>query len=43
MCMTKLQENMVKKIIREYVTTYLIEGKKPSGGLTSWFKEKWID
>ena len=34
---------MIRKIIREYVTTYLIEGKKPSGGLTSWFKEKWID
>jgi len=41
--MTKLQKNMIRKIIREYVTTYLIEGKKPSGGLTSWFKEKWID
>lgn len=43
MCMTKLQENMVKKIIREYVTTYLIEGKKPSGGLTRWFRDRWVD
>lgn len=41
--MTKLQENTAKQIIREYVKTYLIEGKKPSGGLTSWFKERWVD
>ena len=34
---------MIREIIREYVTTYLIEGKKPSGGLTSWFREKWVD
>lgn len=41
--MNAIQENMVRKIIREYVKTYLIEGKKPSGGLTRWFKEKWVD
>ena len=34
---------MIREIIREYVTTYLIEGKKPSGGLTGWFKERWVD
>jgi hypothetical protein len=41
--MTKIQKNMIREIIREYVTTYLIEGKKPSGGLTGWFKERWVD
>lgn len=43
MCMNIIQENMVRKIIREYVKTYLIEGKKPSGGLTRWFKDRWVD
>lgn len=41
--MTKLQENTTKQILREYVVTYLMEGKKPSGGLTRWFKERWVD
>lgn len=34
---------MVKEIIREYVMLYVKEGKKPSGGLTKWFREKWVD
>lgn len=41
--MTKEQKNIVKEIIREYVAQYLKEGTKPSGGLTKWFREKWID
>jgi hypothetical protein len=36
-------ENMVRRIIREYLRSVLIEGKKPSGGLTGWFREKWVD
>ena len=41
--MTKLQKNMIREIIRKYVTEYLIEGKKPSGGLTKWFRQNWVD
>jgi hypothetical protein len=36
-------ENMVRQIIREYLRSVLIEGKKPTGGLTGWFKERWVD
>jgi hypothetical protein len=36
-------ENMVRKIIREYLRSVLIEGKKPSGGLSGWFRERWVD
>ena len=36
-------ENIVREIIHEYLRNFLIEGKKPSGGLTGWFKEKWVD
>ena len=36
-------ENMVRRIIREYLRSVLIEGKKPTGGLTGWFREKWVD
>jgi hypothetical protein len=43
MYMNKEQKNIVKEIIREYVALYLKEGKKPSGGLTKWFREKWRD
>lgn len=37
------KENMVRKIIREYLRSVLIEGKKPSGGLSGWFRERWVD
>lgn len=41
--MTSRQEHITRLIIREYVKNYLVEGKKPSGGLTKWFREKWVD
>jgi hypothetical protein len=41
--MNKTTENIVREIIREYLRFTLIEGKKPSGGLTGWFREKWVD
>ena len=41
--MTPCQEHIAKLVIREYVKGYLMEGKKPSGGLRKWFKEKWVD
>ena len=43
MCMNICTENIVREIIHEYLRNFLIEGKKPSGGLTGWFKEKWVD
>jgi hypothetical protein len=43
MYMNKEQKNIVKEIIREYVALYLKEGKKPSGGLRKWFKDRWLD
>jgi len=41
--MNENQKNIAKKIIREFVKDYLMEGKKPSGGLSKWFKERWVD
>lgn len=41
--MTPCQEHIAKLVIREYVKGYLMEGKKPSGGLRKWFGEKWRD
>lgn len=41
--MTKEQKHIVKEILREYVKNYLKEGKKPVGGLTNWFKQRWVD
>lgn len=41
--MTPCQEHIAKLVIREYVKGYLMEGKKPSGGLRQWFREKWVD
>jgi hypothetical protein len=41
--MTPINEYIAKKIIKEYVKKFLIEGKKPSGGLTGWFRERWVD
>lgn len=41
--MNKKSIQITKKIIREYVTIYLAEGKKPTGGLSRWFKERWVD
>jgi hypothetical protein len=41
--LTERNKMILKKIIRKYVTEYLIEGKKPSGGLTKWFRQNWID
>jgi hypothetical protein len=43
MILTNKNKTILKKIIREYVKSYLIEGKKPSGGLTKWFRQNWID
>jgi len=43
MCMNECTENIVREIIREYFVSVLIEGNKPSGGLTGWFREKWVD
>lgn len=43
MCMNKCTEHIVREIINEYFRSVLIEGKKPSGGLTGWFREKWVD
>ena len=43
MCMNKCTENIVREIISEYLRSVIIEGKKPSGGLTGWFREKWVD
>jgi len=41
--MTECQKYIARLVIREYAKTVLIEGKKPSGGLRKWFKEKWVD
>ena len=41
--MNKCTENIVREVIREYFISVLIEGKKPSGGLSGWFREKWVD
>ena len=41
--MNKCTENIVREIIREYLKSFLTEGKKPSGGLSGWFREKWVD
>ena len=43
MCMNKCTENIVREIIREYFRSVLIEGKKPTGGLTGWFRDRWVD
>jgi hypothetical protein len=43
MRMNKCTENIVREIIREYFRSVLIEGEKPSGGLTGWFRDKWVD
>ena len=40
--MTPCQEHIARLVIREYVKGYIMEGKKPSGGLRKWFKEKWV-
>ncbi len=41
--LTEQKKIILKTIIREYVNNYLIEGKKPNGGLTKWFRQKWTD
>lgn len=41
--MNKTSEHIIREIIREYIHSYIVEGKKPSGGLTGWFKERWVD
>lgn len=41
--MTPCEKHIVTLIIREYAKTVITEGKKPSGGLRKWFKEKWVD
>jgi len=41
--MNECTKHIAKTIIREYVTNFLMEGKKPGGGLSKWFKERWVD
>ena len=41
--MTPCQKHIAKLVIREYVKGYLMEGKKPSGGLRKWFRQNWVD
>ena len=41
--MTQEHKNMIKRIVREYVIQYAKEGKKPTGGLTGWFRDRWVD
>ena len=43
MYMTNEQKNILKSIVREYVIQYAKEGKKPTGGLTGWFRNRWVD
>lgn len=43
MILTEQNKTILKRVIREYVKNYLIEGKKPSGGLTKWFRQNWRD
>lgn len=43
MILTEQNKTILKQVIREYVKNYLIEGKKPSGGLTKWFRQNWRD
>ncbi len=43
MYMTQEEKNIVKQIVREYVIQYAKEGKKPTGGLTGWFRDRWVD
>jgi hypothetical protein len=41
--MTECQKHIARLVIKEYKNHLLTEGKKPSGGLRKWFKEKWVD
>jgi hypothetical protein len=41
--MTQEQKNIIKGIVREYVIQYAKEGKKPTGGLAGWFRDRWVD
>ncbi len=41
--MTPCQKHILELVLREYKREVLTEGKKPSGGLRKWFKEKWVD
>ena len=41
--MNTLTENIIKEIIREYTINFLLENKKPKGGLSKWFRERWVD
>lgn len=41
--MTKQEAYITHILLREYVQQILVEGKKPSGGLRKWFREKWVD
>jgi hypothetical protein len=43
MILTEQNKKILKRIIREYVKNYLVEGRKPSGGLTKWFRQNWRD
>lgn len=43
MVLTEQNKKFLQEIIIDYLTEYLIEGKKPTGGLTKWFREKWVD
>ncbi len=41
--MTQKEKYIVKRIIEEYFIKVFLENKKPKGGLTKWFKERWVD
>lgn len=41
--MTENQKHIIKEILREYIRHYITEGKKPTGGLSKWFKDRWVD
>ena len=41
--MTPCQKHILELVLHEYKREVLTEGKKPSGGLRKWFKEKWVD
>jgi hypothetical protein len=41
--MTQKQKHIAKQIIKEYIIKIVLENKKPKGGLTKWFKERWVD
>lgn len=43
MKLTEEHKTILREVLSEYLTQYLLEGNKPSGGLTHWFKQRWVD